>query len=132
MACYATWLPIAFFNVIAGRFKFQLLSASYAHPSGRRREFMIHAAIWAGALGVSLGAAAEGVMETRSGIIACWVSGPGPYGQLYYYYIWMTIALTVGVVHSVVATMRVWRILRGAGTEEVWTVAHRPLRRVGR
>jgi hypothetical protein len=131
--CYACWLCLSFFNVIDQRLRLQRRALfNNASEDGRRalrREAALHSLIALLALGVGLVAAHNGDIVANSGIIACWVGG-GTYHQLYYYYIAMTLVLGVGLVHSAVATRRLWRVLRGAGPDDMWTAENRPLRRV--
>ena len=132
MLCYACWLCVSFFNVVKMRVMLQraIMGGAFDGRRALQREGVLHCLVLLVSLGSGLLAAGRGDIVANSGIVACWVGG-GKYRQLYYYYIAMALVLGVGIVHSVVATWRLWHVLRGAGDEDMWTSSNRPLRRVG-
>jgi hypothetical protein len=126
---YACWICVAFYNAVRTRFSLARLTMGYEQKSSVMHEVGAHASIVFGALAVSAYAAWSGTIGSNSGIIACWVEGY-EYQQVYYFYLPMTVVIGFGMALSFTATLKLWRVLKSAGRNDMWAENHRPLRRV--
>jgi hypothetical protein len=134
-AAYCTWLSVAFFNVVQDRFTLNRVIVETGDVKRNRlnREIKTHAFILIGSAGVAAFTAFNGDIGANAGIIACWIQGGSQDGQnkqIYYFYVWMIIAVGVSMVFSGFAIVQLRRVLRSAGNGDMWSQRHRPLRRV--
>jgi hypothetical protein len=128
MPAYSVWICITFFNVIVVRHKPNLFRRDLKRSRNVYIELSMHAVIVMGSLGVAVATTVNGYMGPDTGVASCWLESRDH--QWTYFYYFMAVSLTTGIVFSVVSTYRLWEVLSSVGAEDMWSERNRPLRRV--